>query len=85
MCATATGACTFRAALQEADAAPEGSNPQVVVQEGIDPVLSPTGGRLPANHVHIVGGGATVDLGGGPGLAHCSGDTVIEDLTLTGA
>jgi hypothetical protein len=86
LCSTADGGCSLRAALDEAAAAdPAGPVPTVHIADGVNPVLEAGSPALAADRVHIIGGGATVDAGGGAtALAHCTGDLLVEDVVLTG-
>jgi hypothetical protein len=84
VCATATGTCTLRAAITEADLGdPAGPVPQVTFPSAVSPIVDPALGDLPADRVLVRGatGGTTISAAG---FVHCDGTARFEDVTLLG-
>ena len=90
-CVDAAGACSLRAAIQEANASPDGN--LVAIEPGIDPVLSRAGGDEDASAtgdldivapLTIEGAGTTVDAAGLDRVFHVKSRAVFRNLTMTG-
>ncbi|MCC5954249.1 MAG: CSLREA domain-containing protein [Acidimicrobiia bacterium] len=83
VCATATGACTLRAAVEEASANP---NPATItIAPGVNPVRTIFASLVVTGDLTVVGNGATIDAQQrGRVFEHQAGTLVLEDLTLTG-
>ncbi|MCC5953119.1 MAG: right-handed parallel beta-helix repeat-containing protein [Acidimicrobiia bacterium] len=92
VCDDGAGACTLRAAIDEANAWPDET--VVTIADGVDPTLSLPGAGEDGNatgdldihgDLRIEGGSATLDAAGlDRAIQHHSGDLRIEDLTVRG-
>jgi CSLREA domain-containing protein len=86
VCASASGVCTLRAAVEEEGAGLAGGDVgELAIEPGIDPVLTLGPLDLPVGLI-VTGNGATIDVGGDVGLRSTGAteQATLVDLTLAG-